>query len=60
MHVKYEASTSYGSNVMTKDKVFLPQIDRQTDSEQKLDALEFHSGGIKRLSPKTQSELYYL
>ena len=45
MHAKYEVSISYGSKVMAKVKVFLPQSHRQTG--QKVCTPEFYSGGIK-------------
>ena len=45
MHAKDEISISYGSKVMAKVKVFLQQSHRHTG--QKLDAPQFHSGGIK-------------
>ena len=57
MLAKYEVSISYGSKVMAKVKGFFlateSQTDRQTESQtgQKLDAPEFHSGHIKMILP---------
>ena len=52
MLAKYEVCISYGSKVIAMVKVFWHRVaDKQTESltGQKLDAPEFHSGGIKRL-----------
>ena len=44
MHAQYEVSTSYNSKVMVKVNFFFFATDR---AGKKLDAPEFHSGGIK-------------
>ena len=49
MHAKYEVSVSYGSTVMAKGKVFATESQSNTQTKQKLDAPEFHSGGHKIL-----------
>ena len=46
MNDKYKGCISYGSKAIAKVKVFLPQSDSHRQ-DQKLDAPEFHSGGIK-------------
>ena len=43
MHAKYGVSISYGSKVMIKVKFFATE----SKTGHKLDALEFHSGGMK-------------
>ena len=49
MHAKYEVPIYYGSKVLVKVKVYFAPDTQTTERQtgQKLDAIEFHCGGIQ-------------